>query len=96
VTLCDSNHTNIGGTTFTYDPHGRMATAIDARNGTTSYAYNSADLVTSATSPSPSSGQPALTTTTHYNNMLQPSNVVYPDNTSMSTESEPTGSHLNI
>jgi YD repeat-containing protein len=70
VALCDSNGTNIGGTTFTYDPHGRLATATDARNGTTIYAYNKADQVVSTTTPSPGSGMAGLTTQTFYNKML--------------------------
>ncbi|MGD1085787.1 MAG: RHS repeat domain-containing protein [Verrucomicrobiota bacterium] len=70
VTLYDSNGTKVGGTTFTYDPHGRLATATDARNGTTIYAYNKADQVVSTTTPSPGSGMAGLTTQTFYNKML--------------------------
>ncbi len=39
----------------------------------------------------PAAGQPAQTTTTHYNKMLQATNVVQPDSTSTFTEYHPTG-----
>lgn len=41
-------------------------------------------MVSSITSPPPGSGQSGLTTTVHYNTMMQPTNVVYPDGTSAS------------
>ena len=40
----DSGNGQIGGTCDAYDAHGRLGAATDARNGTTSYFYNSADL----------------------------------------------------
>ena len=40
TTRKDSAGVQIGQTVYTYDPHGRQATATDARNGTTSYTYD--------------------------------------------------------
>jgi RHS repeat-associated protein len=85
VTLRDASGSQIGKTTYTYDAHGRVATEIDARNGTTSYAYNNADQADATTTPPPSGSGSGLTTLTSYNAMLQPTNVVYPDGTSVMT-----------
>jgi RHS repeat-associated protein len=92
VTRKDSTGAQIGKTTIGYDPHGRQATATDARNGTTTYAFNDADLVTSTTTPNPGvPGGNAQTTTTYYNPMLQATNVVQPDGGSVSMEYYLTG-----
>lgn len=47
----DANLVQIAKTTYTYDPHGRMATSTDARNGTTFYTYDNKDQVLSVTLP---------------------------------------------
>ena len=87
VTRKDSTGAQIGKTTVGYDPHGRQATVADARNGTTTYAFNDADLVTSTTTPNPGvPGGNAQTTTTYYNPTLQATNVVQPDGGSVSLE----------
>jgi YD repeat-containing protein len=46
-----TNHVQVARTTYNYDPHGRIASTFDFRNGTTFYAYNAADLVVSVTMP---------------------------------------------
>jgi YD repeat-containing protein len=56
----DSQGNQIGGTTYSYDAHGRQYQVTDARNGTTTYGYNNADLVTSVATPL------SETTTTYY------------------------------
>src|SRR6266487_4203361 len=42
------------------------STATDARNGTTTYAYDNADRVTSVSTPLPGTGQSAQTTSSFY------------------------------
>jgi len=59
VTLYTNTTQQIGGTTFAYDPHGRLQTASDARNGPTSYGYNNADQVSTNTTPPPVPVSPA-------------------------------------
>ena len=84
VTRYDSTDHQLSSINYAYDPHGRQSAVTDARNGTTSYGYNDADLVTSATTPSPGApGGSSQTTATCYNQMLQPITVVYPDGTSV-------------
>jgi hypothetical protein len=39
----DSSGTQLGLVSYSYDPHGRVGTMADARNGTTFEAYNNAD-----------------------------------------------------
>jgi RHS repeat-associated protein len=79
----DSANGQIGGVADIYDAHGRLGEATDARNGTTSYLYNVADLTTNVTTPLPGNGPPAETTTTLYDALLRPMIVVQPDNTAM-------------
>jgi RHS repeat-associated protein len=83
VTRRDSADVQIGQTLYSYDAHGRQSKITDARNGTTTYAFNNADQVTSVTTPSPGNGQGPQITLTHYNNMLQATNVTYADGTSV-------------
>jgi len=86
VTRKDSGNNQIFKTTYGYDAHGRQSSLTDARSGTTSYSFNSADQVATLTTPAPGTGQAAQTTTTYFNNMLQATNVVQPDGTSVFTE----------
>lgn len=84
--------TQISGTTYTYDTQGRPYQVADARNGTTIYGYNNADLVTSVMTPNPGTvgGAPG-TTLTSYNTMLQPTSVLQPDGTAVYSVYLPTG-----
>jgi RHS repeat-associated protein len=83
TTRKDSTDAQIGQTTYAHDSHGRRFVIIDARNGTTTYSFNNADRVTSVTTPVPGNGQSAQTTMTHYNTLLQATNVTYADGTSV-------------
>lgn len=78
-------------TTNTYDPHGRLSTSTDARNGTTTYAYNNADQVTSITNPVPGAGQSAQVTQYDYDSRGRVWRTVLPDDTSVTNEFFPTG-----
>jgi YD repeat-containing protein len=85
-TRYDSGYNPIASTSYSYDSHGRQSTATDARNGATTYGYNNADLVTNVITPNPGTlGGSPETTTTSYNMMLQPTGVVQPDGTSVTT-----------
>jgi RHS repeat-associated protein len=93
VTRFDSLNSQLSSINYTYDPHGRLSTATDARNGatTSAYLYNS-DLVRSITTPNPGTlGGSPQTTIFYYNLMLQATNIVQPDGTSVTSEFYPTG-----
>lgn len=77
--------TQLGGVTYGYDSQGRLFTAADARNGTTTYGYNDADLLTSVTTPVPGDGSPAQTTTAYYDRSLRATNTEFADHTSAYT-----------
>lgn len=79
VTSYKSGSETVASTTYQYDPHGRLWTTTDARNGTTTLWYNDADQTTSVVSPPASPGQPAQTRSTLYNSMGQPIQVTEPD-----------------
>jgi len=87
----DSLGNQIAATTYTFDPHGRQLTVSDARSGATTYGYNAADQVATVTTPVPSVGQAPQITRTYYNKLLQATNVVQPDGSSVFTEFYTTG-----
>lgn len=78
-TRYDSTGAQIGGTSYVYDAHGRQYQVTDACNGTTTYGYNNADQVNLVAAPM---GQ---TTLTYYDSLMRATNVVQPDNTSVSS-----------
>jgi len=87
VTHKDSAGNQIAKTTYGYDSHGRQNTMTDARNGTTTFGFNNADLVTSVTTPNPGTpGGSPQTTLTYYNPSFQATNVVQPDGAHVYTE----------
>jgi len=91
VTGYDSAAAQIGKTSYGYDAHGRQNTIADARNGTTTLSFNNADQIVTTTTPAPGNGQPAQTVTTYYSKMLQATNIVQPDGTSVTNEYFQTG-----
>jgi RHS repeat-associated protein len=92
VTAKDAGANQITKTTYAYDAHGRQYTVTDARNGATTFAYNAADMVTNVTTPNPGTpGGLPQTTITCYNQMLQATNILNPDATSVTTEYYQTG-----
>jgi RHS repeat-associated protein len=86
VTRYDSNNVQIAKTTYGYDTHGRQHQTTDARNGTTTQAYNSADQVISVTTPVAGNGQGAQTTSVEYDNRGRVFKTTYPDSTAMTNE----------
>jgi RHS repeat-associated protein len=92
VNRFDTAGTPLGGTVPTYDAQSRQSALTDLRNGTTFYAHNDADLVSSVTTPSPATlGAGPQTTSTSYDLLLRATNVVNPDGTSTTTEFYPSG-----
>ncbi len=53
VTRLDRNGARVTGTTFTYDPFGRLQAQIDARNGATTYTYYDDGQLHTVTTPDP-------------------------------------------
>ena len=51
ATSRNSSGGQVGQTAYTNDPHGRVVSSTDARNGTTSFSYNNADQITATTAP---------------------------------------------
>ena len=84
-TRYDANSVQIGGTSYTYDSHGRMHKVTDARNGTTTYGYTNSDQVITVITPASGGGVSSQTTITHYDNMLRPDYVTQPDGTTVSS-----------
>jgi hypothetical protein len=85
-TRYDATRTNqLGGTSYSYDAHGRQYQVTDVRNGTTTYGYTDSDQVSSVTTPVPGGGAAAETTTTLFDNLLRPYSVIQPDGTTVNT-----------
>jgi len=91
VTPYASDTSQLGQTTYSYDPHGRQNGVNDARNGTTSYGFNNADQVVSATTPAPGLGAAPQTTTTVYDSSLRAVQTIQPDGGSVTNEFLPNG-----
>ena len=81
VTRYDSSNVQIAKASYGYDSHGRQHQTTDARNGTTTQLFNSADQVISATSPVPGNGQGPQTTSMEYDNRGRVFKTTYPDAT---------------
>ena len=86
----DSGGTQISSNGYAYDAHGRQNQITDARNGTTTYAFNNADQVSSITTPSP--GWPTSQITTYsFDNMGRAWKTTLPDNTCQTNRFDVTG-----
>jgi RHS repeat-associated protein len=70
---------------YLYDPHGRLESATDARNGATSFTYDDMDRVLSVTTPAPGPGLPAQTTGHLYDSMGRETVTTLPDLTETTT-----------
>ena len=82
----------IESVSHTYDPHGRVQSSTDARNGVTSFTYDSMDRVLSVTTPAPGSGIPAQTTIQAYDSMGRETVTILPDGSETTNEYFLTGS----
>jgi len=65
--------------TFSYDEHGRLKYSFDARNGITSSTYNDGDLLSTITTPTPGTGDPAQSTSYTYDGLGRLNNLSHPD-----------------
>ena len=79
ATRYDSLGNQLGSATFGYDQHARAITITDARNGSSTNAYDNLDRVTVSASPSPDGTAARQITTTAYDSMGHATNVVLPD-----------------
>lgn len=93
VTRYDAADNVVGEEEYSYDAHGRRSAATDARNGTTTYAFNNGDQVVSVTTPDPDgagSQQPQVTGY-EYDSRGRQVQVTLPDSTAVHMEYWPTG-----
>jgi RHS repeat-associated protein len=86
----------LAGVTYAYDPHGRLDTQIDARNGVTSYLWFNDDQLQQVTTPDPDpnlsgAGYDAQVTVYGYDSAGRQSSVTQPDGAVVTTEYYPTG-----
>lgn len=81
ITRASGGTPTLKSLTHTYDPHGRLLTTTDARNGTTTYGYDALDRLTSTstTTPTPSSGLASMSTTQQYDSMGHLTVLTLPD-----------------
>jgi hypothetical protein len=91
VTRKDSGGSQVGQSTYTYDAHGRQATATDARNGPTTYGYNNANQGTSVTAPNLGTGEAPQVTTTFFDTLGRAVGQQLPDGTTTTNLYFPTG-----
>jgi RHS repeat-associated protein len=91
VTRKNSAGTQIGKITYSYDPHGRVSTVTDARNGATSYSYGAGDSVTAVTTPIPGTGAAAQTSSSTFDSSGRAWKTVMADGTSTTNEFLPSG-----
>ncbi|MDH7501951.1 MAG: hypothetical protein QHJ82_04445 [Verrucomicrobiota bacterium] len=78
-------------TAYTYDPHGRLASATDSLNRTTTWSYNNADQILSVTSPAPGNGQPSQITLTFYDLLGRVSGTLLSDGSATTNLYYPNG-----
>jgi len=86
--------TQLGKVDYAYDPHGRLLTQTDARNGATTFGYDDLDRVLSTTQPRADGVSGVLTrqvTQARYNNLGQMVKSIHPDNSETEYEYHPTG-----
>ena len=81
----------IQSVSYAYDPHGRIQSATDARNGTTTYVYDRMDQILSVTTPAPGPGLTAQTITQAYDTMGRETVTTLPDNSETTNEYFVTG-----
>ncbi|MFZ5697748.1 MAG: type IV secretion protein Rhs, partial [Pseudomonadota bacterium] len=86
----------LGSATYAHDPHGRLQSMTDARNGTTTYTYFADDQLHTSTTPDPDPGRSGpgydpQTTTYAYDSAGRVNSVTQPDGGVVTTEYHPTG-----
>ncbi|HAB17653.1 MAG TPA: RHS repeat-associated core domain-containing protein [Verrucomicrobiota bacterium] len=91
-TQYSSSGSQVGKISYTYDAHGRQWKVTDARNGTTTYGYDTSDRVVSVTTPPPGTGLAAQTAMTVYDSLGRVQQLIQPDESVVKNEYFPTGS----
>lgn len=87
----DNTGSQVRGTTYFYDGHGRLLRETDARNGTTSYTYDATDQVRSSKTPPAGPGVAAQTTGYDYDGQGRVIQTTLPGNAVVHYEYFPTG-----
>ena len=85
VTRRDSGNNQLSSINYGYDVHGRPNSVTDARTGATTFTFNSADQVATATAPL------SQTTTSYYDSLGRVWKTTLPDSTSVTNEFYLTG-----
>jgi len=91
--LMSSTHSVLGTTTYTYDPHNRLAsqqTTVNGQQRTTSFSYNNNDQTTSIQDPA------SRITSYTYDSMGRMTKMVLPDGRSVNYKFSPTGEMTNV
>jgi RHS repeat-associated protein len=86
----------LAAATYAYDPHGRMQSTTDARNGATTFTYHADDQLHTVTTPDPDTtksgpGYDPQTTTYTYDSVGRVKTVTHPDGGMVTTTYWPTG-----
>jgi RHS repeat-associated protein len=87
----DNTGTQIRGTTYFYDGHGRLSRQNDARNGSTSFIYDAGDQVRMRKSPPASSGMASQITGYDHDGQGRVIQIALPGNTTVHYEYFSTG-----
>ncbi len=87
----NSGGTQISAVTYAYDPHGRLASQTDARNGATSFTYYDSDSLQSTLAPVLGNGEPRQVTTSYYDSMGRNNGQLLPDGSTVTNFYYPTG-----
>jgi len=86
----------LSASTYNYDPHGRLQSSTDGRNGATTFIYFNDDQINTVTTPDPDTtqlggGYDPQTTTYAYDTAGRVSTVTQPDASAVNTTFWPTG-----
>lgn len=90
-TAYDSAGGQLGRTTYAYDAHGRLCQITDARTGTMTNYFNSADQLSGVATPIPGSGLSSQVTTNYFDVMGRVWKTTLPDDTSITNNYDVTG-----
>jgi RHS repeat-associated protein len=90
-TAFDTTGTQVRGTTYSYDGHGRVLRQTDARNGATGFTYDAADQIRTSKAPPAASGVPAQTTAYDYDGQGRVIQTSLPGDALVHHEYFPTG-----
>jgi RHS repeat-associated protein len=87
----NSGGTQLSAVTYAYDPHGRLSSQTDARNGATSFTYYDSDSVQTTSAPVLGNGEPRQVTTSYYDSMGRNNGQLLPDGNTVTNFYHPTG-----